>query len=79
MDGLNGGEAIDQNIFPKYLTSRKLLFLQMADSQFRRTILFQVGLCVNYEVSIYPKIWFENLCSSKKNFLGESSNGVCRT
>lgn len=42
VNAAEGGEAIDQNVFPKFLTSRKLLFLQMADIQFRRTILFQV-------------------------------------
>ncbi|GAA5995522.1 THO complex subunit THO1/HPR1 [Rhodotorula paludigena] len=48
------GEGLEEFFFPKFLTSRNLLDLELADPSFRRQILIQVLILIQYLVSLTP-------------------------
>ena len=45
---LHSLDSLDQNYFPKYLTSQKLLELQLCDSNFKRNVLIQFAILFQY-------------------------------
>ncbi|KAK4052839.1 hypothetical protein OIV83_002126 [Microbotryomycetes sp. JL201] len=46
--------SLEQYFFPKYLTSRNLLELEIADTSFRRQVLFQALILFQYMLSFVP-------------------------
>ncbi|GAA6049941.1 hypothetical protein JCM3770_007060 [Rhodotorula araucariae] len=50
----NGHEALEEYFFPKFLTSRNLLDLELADPAFRRQILVQLLILFQYLLSLTP-------------------------
>lgn len=45
---LHALDSLDRNYFPKYLTSQKLLELQLCDSNFKRNVLIQFAILFQY-------------------------------
>ncbi|GAA5911245.1 hypothetical protein JCM8208_004307 [Rhodotorula glutinis] len=53
-DGKEGDEGLEEYFFPKFLTSRNLLDLELSDPSFRRQILVQLLILFQYLLSLTP-------------------------